>query len=243
MDASFITLATVSLRRQGKNCGSLASARILVSYAYPAKPYGYVVSAGVCEQSPNPLQPSLTEDLVQLGMVLRSFREWNYFQNENLGWTVSSAPGWTSQGWIPSSFVPGQRINTGEVSQDPRNIGILFTADDNQGLFLLEVHENSKDTLPDFAEEYRASIVKEATEREFTVFEMSHATTTIHRGSEALRYTIRRQASPQNCVEDIVVLHVLIRPESSDHRVISVLCQYLRRHLEQARFGPRRHDR
>lgn len=224
----------------GESCGSLNFARILLSYAYPAKPYVYVASASVCEESPDPTRPLLTEDIAELGMVLRSFREWNYFQSENLGWTVSSAPGWTSQGWIPSSLVPGQRINSGVISQDPRNTGILFTEDGDQGLFLVEVHENSKDTLADFAEEYRASVVKEATEREFTVFEMSHATTTIHRGSEALRYTIRRQPSPQSCVEDVVVLQVLIGPESSGQRVISVyggICEGTSNKLGPARDG------
>ena len=120
----FLSIDYVTPADPGTACESLNFKRITLSYAYPVKPYAFVVSAGMCTQSPDPFQPSISEDIRELGIAMRSFREWDLYRDAQLGWSVSVAPGWTSNGWVHSKVLSEERSRT------PFNTGLLFIEDE-----------------------------------------------------------------------------------------------------------------
>ena len=218
----------------GTACESVDFERITLSYAYPVKPYAFVVSAGRCTKILNPFEPSMEEDLQELGIALRSFREWDFYRHAQLGWSVSAAPGWTSNGWVHSKVLSEGR------SRAPFNMGLLFTEDEGRGIVLVEAHRFSEDHLSDFAHKYRANLLKQASEKQAPVFEMSSPQTTLFRGKESVRYTVREKPGDERCIEDVVIQHILIEPPENDRTVITAtggVCESALNTLGAARDG------
>ena len=201
---------------EGTRCASTRSVRITLSHAYPAKPYAFVVSAGRCIGG-NPYQNPPEKEFDELRIALKRFREWNYYRNEQLGWSFSAASEWTSRGWVDSLFL------TDGASLGRFNSGLRFTEDEGQGMFLVEFHRFSEDQLSDFADKYRANLLSKATEQQGPVFEMSSVTTTLFRGKESARYTVREQTSEEYCVQDAVIQHILIEPPGYGEVVITAI--------------------
>lgn len=199
----------------GKACESLNFVRITLSHAYPAKPYAFVISAGRCTGERDPFQPTLVKDIRELGVALRRFREWDYYRDEQLGWSVSAAPGWTSNGWDRSRVLLEGRLRA------PFNMGLLFTEDESQGMFLVEIHRFSEDQLSDFADKYRTNLLRMATEQQSPVFEMSSVATTLFRGRQSAQYAVREQTSDEYCVQEVTIQHILIEPPGYGEVVIT----------------------
>ena len=67
--------------------------QISLSYAFPVKPYGYIVDFAYCSND--------SDSLSNRDAMLDSFREWDFYQSESQGWSISIIPGWTPR-WVPS---------------------------------------------------------------------------------------------------------------------------------------------
>ena len=195
-------------------CAGLHFVRIWLSHAYPAKNYAYVVAVARCEGG-NPFENTFEEEIEELRIALNRFREWDYYRDEELRWSFSAPIEWTNKGWVDSYFMADG------PSRGRFNSGLYFAEDEGQGIFLVEIHRLSEDRLSEFADEYRANLLSMATEQESLVFEMSSVTTTLYRGRESARYTVREQTAEEFCIEDAEVRHILVEPPGYGEVVIT----------------------
>lgn len=211
----FFSMNYISPADPGRACETWNFERITLAYAYPEKPYAFVISVGRCTENPNPLEPSMEKDLNELGVAMRSFREWNIYRDEELGWSFSAAPGWTSEGWVES------HLSAGGPSLSRFNSGLYFIEDGSKGDFLVEVHRLSEDRLSEFADKYRDLLLSRATEQDSALFEMSSVTTTLYRGQTSAHYRVREQTTEEFCVEQAEVRHILVEPQGYGKVVIT----------------------
>ena len=154
-----------------------------LSRDYPSKPYGYGVTGGVCEHS-------LGERGEERDAMLDSFREWDFYQSEEYGWSISAAPGW-------------------DVEEQMDTETALWTSD-RKGLVLVWAYDIGYNySLREFAQEYRDYLVKDAEDLGWELFEILSFDRVQDDEGDFYRLQYRGQSSPEFCVEHIVRIFAL----------------------------------
>ena len=186
-------------------------AEIYLSYAFPAKPYGYVVTGSICEHSLNEFRPEREN-------VLDSFREWNFYLNETHGFSISAPQGWSLDEITDDSIYVGHDHNYGDVN-------------------VIAIEQLDEDTtLAEFAEGRRQRVREGAEENEFQLFEVTAFEETTHRSRDAYRLSYRRQTAPQYCVSDHQVIYLVAETEAGERWGLGVVGDVCEHKLEE--LGP-----
>ena len=239
----------------GDSCDTYEIADIVMSYAFPAKPYGYIVTAGVCEHS-------LREFRDESEMMLDSFQEWNYhffhhdpkkFRGSETRLIASETDthyGIVGSAGGPNNYLPTQDFGWGFSSAPGWTIvdnsfssndisGMTWNEDNDKGVFSVRM-DDMKDKLSEFAYEHRTITIERASEHEWPVFEEVSFEPIIHWGSEVFRFTYRYQPTPQSCIIDVAAMYAITESISGDRYIISStgeLCEHSLDELGPSRDG------
>ena len=185
-----------SVTQSKGSCGLYGVKQISLSYAFPVKPYGYIVDFTYCNNG--------SRSLSNWDTMLNSFREWDFYQSESQGWSIAIAPGWTAE------YLAGD--------------GILVSENDKKGSVILRSFplENGE-TLAEFAERDRDELREKAVAERYPLFEsIAFGPAAIRYGRETYQFTYREHPDPQHCSTSDVVIYAYAESGSGPRRVIQV---------------------
>ena len=122
--------------------------------------------------------------------MLDSFREWDFYQSEEYGWSISAAPGWYMD----------------KQTEDKITLWPL----DRKGVILVRAYDIGRNlSLVEFAEIFRDSVVEDAEDEDLELFEILSFDRVQDDGGDFYRLESRVQPSSESCVSHIVSISVL----------------------------------
>ena len=186
-------------RDSAEYCVSHNTEIIVLSSQYPAVPYGFNVSGGVCDHS-------IDYYADQVAGILASFADWTppafSATPTPAAWTTYRSDGYGYEIDIPTEWSLGD-----ETDEDYA----VFVSEDGAAILQIYVHDLSDDnySITEFAEWMRDSLVDLARTEAWDVFEIIDFIKSSQGSSEAYRLTHRWQSSDEYCVSRDVELIVL----------------------------------
>ena len=186
-------------RDSAEYCVSHNTEIIVLSSQYPAVPYGFNVSGGVCDHS-------IDYYADQVAGILASFADWTppafSATPTPAAWTTYRSDGYGYEIDIPTAW------SLGDETDDDYAI---FVSEDGAANLEIYVFDLSDDdySIAEFAELVRDDLVELARTNAWDVFEIIDFSKSSHGGSESYRLMYRLQSSDEYCVSRDVELIVL----------------------------------
>lgn len=186
-------------RDSAEYCVSHNTEIIVLSSQYPAVPYGFNVSGGVCDHS-------LDYYADQVAGILASFADWTppafSATPTPAAWTTYRSDGYGYEIDIPTEW------SLGDETDDDYAI---FVSEDGAATLQIYVSDLSDDyySIAEFAEWVRDNLAEIARNEAWDVFEIIDFSKSSQGSSEAYRLTHRWQSSDEYCVSRDVELIVL----------------------------------
>lgn len=186
-------------RDSAEYCVSHNTEIIVLSSQYPAVPYGFNVSGGVCDHS-------LDYYADQVAGMLASFADWTpsafSATPTPTAWTTYRSEGYGYEIDIPTEW------SLGDETDDDYAI---FVSEDGAATLQIYVSDLSDDyySIAEFAEWVRDDLVEIARTEAWDVFEIIDFSKSSQGSSESYRLTHRWQSSDEYCVSRDVELIVL----------------------------------
>ena len=186
-------------RDSAEYCVSHNTELIVLSSQYPAVPYGFSVSGGVCDHS-------LDYYADQVAGMLASFTDWTppafSATPTPAAWTTYRSDGYGYEIDIPTEW------SLGDETDDDYAI---FVSEDGAATLQIYVSDLSDDyySIAEFAEWVRDNLAEIARNEAWDVFEIIDFSKSSQSNSEAYRLTHRWRSSDEYCVSRDVELIVL----------------------------------
>ena len=159
--------------RPSGGCSAFYIELITFSSSFPDKPYGFVLSSGVCDHSID----AFDQDRLDM---LDSFSEWEHYHNSTYSYKMNIAPGWT-------------------LSEERADGYVSFWAPGRRGHLELAVHDlRDFASFPAFAEWRRVSVKED--EESWSVFEVVSSEKRRDEELEFYWLEYRKQESAEVCV-------------------------------------------
>lgn len=186
-------------RDSAEYCVSHNTEIIVLSSQYPAVPYGFNVSGGVCDHS-------LGYYVDQVAGMLASFADWTppafSATPTPAAWTTYRSDGYGYEIDIPTAWSLGDETD---------EYYAIFVSEDGGANLEIYVFDLSDDhySIAEFAELVRDNLVEIARSDAWDVFEITDFHKSSHGDSESYRLMYRLQSSDEYCVSRDVELIVL----------------------------------
>jgi len=186
-------------RDSAEYCVSHNTEIIVLSSQYPAVPYGFNVSGGVCDHS-------IDYYADQVAGILASFADWTppafSATPTPAAWTTYRSDGYGYEIDIPTAWSLGDETD---------DVYAIFVSEDGAANLEIYVFDLSDDdySIAEFAELVRDDLVELARTNAWDVFEIIDFSKSSHGGSESYRLMYRLQSSDEYCVSRDVELIVL----------------------------------
>lgn len=205
-------------RDSAEYCVSHNTEIIVLSSQYPAVPYGFNVSGGVCDHS-------LDHYADQVAGILASFADWTppafSATPTPAAWTTYRSDGYGYEIDIPPEWSLGD-----ETDEDYA----VFMSEDGAAFLEVYVFDLSDDyySIADFAEWVRDDLVERARTNAWDVFEIIDFSKSSHGDSEAYRLMHRWRSSDEYCVSrdvDLIVLSSQYPATPYGFNVVGGVCE------------------